>query len=89
MNSDKYRRTVSLICPTCGNTDFEHGDETEPVRCLRCNRVLTREELIQENEEVIGAEVDEMKSEIMQDLKNELRASLKNAFKGSKNIRFK
>jgi hypothetical protein len=27
MDADKYARSVTLMCPTCGHKDFERADE--------------------------------------------------------------
>lgn len=89
MDADKYHRTVTLLCPTCGHKDFEHEGDDGPVRCVTCDRSFTREELIRENGEVIEAELDEMKAEVLRDATKELRDTLRNAFRGSKHIRFK
>ncbi len=89
MDAEKYRRSISLLCPTCGEKDFEHGIGDGPLRCLNCNSSFTREELIRENGDIIEAEVDEVKAEILKDVKQEFRNTLKNAFKGSKHIKFK
>lgn len=82
-----HSRSVSMRCSTCGGEQFEYDNEVEdgPVRCVGCDRVFTREELIRENGEHIEANVDEVKQEIVSDL----RATLRNAFKGSKNITFR
>ncbi len=87
MDADKYSRSVSMICSTCGSKDFEFDAEVQdgPIRCTACDRIFTREELIRENGALIDEHVDEVKSEIVSDLK----ASLRKAFGGSKYIKFK
>jgi methylphosphotriester-DNA--protein-cysteine methyltransferase len=89
MDADKYARSVTLMCPTCGHKDFERADDNSPLRCTSCDRVFTREELIRENGEVIEAEVEELKTEVLRDAKKEQHETLRKAFKGSKHIRFK
>ncbi|MFZ8499128.1 ECs_2282 family putative zinc-binding protein, partial [Staphylococcus aureus] len=66
-----YNRSVSLQCPTCGGTQFEF-DETEFVKCSRCDRVLNKEELRRANGCLIEAEVEEMKAEVLRDVKADL-----------------
>lgn len=86
MDADKYRRSVSLSCPTCGSTEFDIPDDgTQPVTCSRCERTIMRDELVRENSENISAHVEEVKSEIVRDLKD----SLRKAFRGNKNFRIK
>lgn len=73
---NNYDRSISLQCPTCGGTDFEHND-TEQVQCIRCERVLTKDELREANGTRIEAEVDELKAEVLKDV----HADLKKIFK--------
>lgn len=93
MSSEKYNRSVSLLCPTCGCSDFscdEGIDETiQILTCALCEREFTKEELVQENNENIEEHLSEMKKEITKDLADELRKSFKKAFSRNKNIRFK
>jgi len=93
MDSEKYNRSITLLCPTCGGTmfEFEHGvDETiEIATCVKCGRELLKDELIRENEENISEHVEEIGKEVVKDMADELRKSFKNAFRGSKNIKFK
>lgn len=92
MDSEKYNRSVTLLCPTCGNSQLEtqaDDQEKEMIRCPSCDRTMTKEELIRENGESIDANLDEMKEEVLKDVKKEFSDMFKNAFKGSKNIRIK
>ena len=57
MDASKYSRSATMLCPTCGNTDFEHDGDNSPLRCGGCDRVFEREELIRENGEIIEARV--------------------------------
>lgn len=93
MNPDKYNRQVRLICPTCGGDQFETRDDIEEsttvVKCISCDRELTKDELIRENGENIDAHISEMNDQIIEDAAKELRKSLKDAFRGNKNITIK
>jgi len=91
MDSDKYSRPIKLLCPTCGHGDFERNTAVEdgPIRCTSCDRVITREELIRENGEIIESEVAEVKTEIVADYTKELRDSMRKAFSGSKHMKFR
>ncbi|GGD87009.1 hypothetical protein GCM10011515_03120 [Tsuneonella deserti] len=89
MDASKYSRSVTMLCPTCGNTDFEREGDNSTLRCVGCDRVFEQEELVRANGEVIEAELDEMKTGVLRDAKKELRDTLKKAFKGSKHIKFK
>ena len=87
MDTNKFSRSVSMICSTCGGKDFEFDAEVEngPIRCVACDRIFTKDELIQENGALIDEHVEEVKGEIIDDLK----ASFRKAFSGSKHIKFK
>lgn len=89
MDADKYARSVKMLCPTCGNTNFEHDSENSPLRCVGCDRVFEREELSRENGEIIEAELDEMKADVVRDARREFQDTLRKAFKSSKHIKFK
>lgn len=87
---DKYNRSIRMLCPTCGATDFEfETEESELVKCASCERELTKDELIQENDENIQQNVKEATDEAVKDIEKELTKSLKKAFKGNKNIKIK
>lgn len=93
MNFDKYDRNVSLLCPTCGSTQFEYDETLEndyaKLRCVSCDREMTKEELIHENSENIDEHMGEMGKQAVDDVAKEMRKSLKKAFSGNKNIKFK
>lgn len=93
MDVAKYSRSVSLLCPTCGGTQFETEKGADGVveltKCAVCKRVITKDDLIQENSENISEHVKEMGKQITEDLAKELKATLAKAFRGNKNIRIK
>lgn len=80
-------RSVTLICPTCAGLSFEHDNavENSPIRCVGCDRVFTRTELLAENQEVIDGALDSFKAEIV----DNFRDSMKRAFRGSKHIKIR
>lgn len=88
MDADKYNRTVSLLCPTCGHDQFSHEGESssnQVVTCARCGLQLTREELIERNQENIHLNVKDIEKQVVGDLK----AELTKAFRGSKFLKVK
>lgn len=89
INPEKYERNITLLCPVCGNSEFEHFEGIDMVKCIGCGRVTDKDELIQENGVAIESQLDEIKNEINKDLHKELNKMLKDAFNGSKNIRLK
>jgi transposase-like protein len=93
MNPEKYNRSIGMLCPTCGGSDFSYGEGVDEIIqimvCASCKREFNKDELIQENRENIEVHLSEIKDEVTKDAADELRKSLKKAFSGSKNIRFK
>lgn len=93
MNGDKYSRNIELRCPTCGGSQFEYGDDIDNdyanVRCIGCDRTMTKDELIQENAENINENAQEIGKEALDDLAKKMKRDLKKAFKGNKYIKIK
>ncbi|WP_318389322.1 ECs_2282 family putative zinc-binding protein [Enterobacter sp.] len=89
LNPEKYNRNISLLCPVCGNSEMEHVEESETVKCTDCGIELTKDELIKENGQNIDSHIDEIKEELSKDVQKQLNEIFSKAFKGSKNIRIK
>ena len=80
-------RNVRLLCPVCGNDQFSTvgrdiedlldapGDTQFP--CSDCRAIYTKEELIEENQGVIYANIEEIKSEAVKEFEKELKKALK------------
>lgn len=86
---EKYNRNVTLLCPTCGLTQFEYdsenNDDNSLIKCVSCGRTMTKKELIDANDENISAHIEEMGKDIVDDLQNDLRKS----FAGNRFIKIK
>ncbi len=93
MDTEKYNRSVALLCPTCGGTQFSPVSpddiESELQRCASCGREITRDELIRENSENIDEHAKEIEKEVTKDIALELKKQLASAFRGSKFIKLK
>ena len=93
MKDEKYNRNVSMLCPTCGCSQFEFengaAETIEIFECASCGRTLTKEELIKENSENLNEHVKEIGNQVTKDLAKEMKKSLKTIFKGNKNFRIK
>jgi hypothetical protein len=93
VDTEKYNRVLTLLCPTCGGTQFSplspDNIECELQQCVSCGREITRDELIRENSENIDEHVKEIGKEISSDLALELKEQLASAFKGSKFMKVK
>lgn len=78
---EQKKRQVSLQCPTCGGTDFEHDDADTSsaaiVTCVQCNRETTREQLIADNSSNIEHQIEEMKKEVLDEVTKNFRDSMK------------
>lgn len=72
-----YSRSISLQCSTCGGTAFEFEDEHSETRCIGCDRVFTREELIRENNARIENEVEDVKSQLIADVRSDFKKMFK------------
>ncbi|POA34671.1 hypothetical protein [Pseudomonas sp. GW456-12-1-14-TSB6] len=90
MKIGKHSRTIAMQCPTCGGTSFEYESSDSPeVKCIQCERVIQRDELLRENSENIQENLEEIKANIVKDIANQMKKSLTAAFKGNKNIKIK
>lgn len=91
MDANKYNKSISLLCATCGCADFSYDTDSDagPITCMACGRVFTKDELIRDNSEIIEQHTNEIKNQISKDLSEHLRKSMKKAFSGNKNIRIK
>lgn len=71
------KRNISLKCGVCGNASFEYDDvlynsidEAEQVKCTVCNKIYTKEELMEINSTLINNTAEELANEV---LKKELK----------------
>ena len=78
---------VTMYCPICGNdqfstldNDFEDlsdaPDETR-LKCSDCNCIITKEELLESNQDIITAHIDDIQEEFIKDLRKELKKVFK------------
>ena len=89
MADDRFSKSISTQCSTCGGTQFEHEAETGPFRCVGCDRTFTREELLRENGLLIDNEIGEMADDAGKNAREELRKSLRKAVSSSKHFKLK
>lgn len=81
-------RKVTLYCSVCGNDQFSTLDEeiddlmeapdSTKIKCSDCGKVFTKAELIEENQNVINANIEDIKNEAMKELEKELAKAFKN-----------
>jgi uncharacterized Zn finger protein len=81
MDADKYNRTITLLCPTCGSDQFSKQEAAEStvqlVTCANCGREMTKDDLIRENNENITAHVEEVKAEIVDNIRKQFAKMFK------------
>ncbi|MBQ0088817.1 MAG: hypothetical protein KBT27_05760 [Prevotellaceae bacterium] len=80
-------RNVVLRCPTCGNDQFscvdsdiidlsEAFDETK-IQCADCKCIITRAELLEANQDIIDANIEEVTNDVMKDFEKKLKKMFK------------
>ena len=80
-------RNVTLVCPLCGNDQCSSIDcelsslkeapgETR-IKFSDCGRITTKDILIEENQEIINANIEDIKKEAVSDAKKEIEKMLK------------
>lgn len=80
-------RNVTLFCDVCGNDQFstldeincelsEAPDETR-IQCSDCGKIFTKAELLEVNQEVINANIEEIQNEAIKEMEKMLSKALK------------
>ena len=80
-------RNVTLFCDVCGNDQFstldeincelsEAPDETR-IQCSDCRKIFTKAELLEVNQEVINANIEEIQNEAIKEMEKMLSKALK------------
>lgn len=87
MDMKDLSRNVKLYCSICGNDQFGSLDEefvnlkeapgTVRMRCSDCGKIFTKAELIEENQSVIDANLNEIRREAVKEVEKELKKALK------------
>lgn len=90
---------VSMKCSVCGNDQFSAVDETiddlfnasdnTEIKCGDCGRITTKEQLIEDNEHIINANLEDFKEEVANEIKKDFQKKLENKFRGKNGITFK
>ena len=76
-----------MYCPTCGNDQFLCIDENiddllnasddVTLKCSDCGSIFTKRELIEGNQDIISANIEDIKQEAIKDLENKLKKMFK------------
>ena len=80
-------RNVKLYCDVCGNDQFSIIDDIDcelkdapnetKMQCSDCEKIFTKAKLIELNQGVIEANIEDIKSEAVKELDKELAKVLK------------
>lgn len=76
-----FSREVTLLCPTCGNDQFEYPDESEEqaldekilYKCTDCGSEYTKAELLELNQEVINNHIEAIEADIIKEIEKAFR----------------
>lgn len=84
---EDLNKKVTLYCDRCGNDQFYFEDTNNSdvelvsddtiLKCSDCGKIFTKEELIELNAEVITANVEDMKEEIVKEAQREINKLFK------------
>lgn len=80
-------RSITLFCDVCGNDQFATLDEIKcelseapeetRIQCSDCGKIFTKGELLEVNQEVINANVEEIQNEAIKEMEKKLAKALK------------
>lgn len=80
-------RKVTIYCPTCGNDQFSCVDadidnlsdapNDAKLKCADCNSIFTKGELIEGNQDIINANIEDIKQEAIKELEKKLEEIFK------------
>ena len=80
-------RNVKLYCPTCGNDQFSCVDyeiedlsnapDDTKIQCADCKCIITKAELIEANQDVINANIEEVQEDLLKDLEKKIKKLFK------------
>lgn len=80
-------KNIKLLCPLCGNDQFESLDvsfddlrdspDDVQIKCTDCQSVYTKSEIIEENQGLISANIEQFKKEALKELDKKLKKILR------------
>lgn len=76
-------RNVTLYCPTCGNDlfsavdsaidDLSDAPDDTKLQCADCKSIFIKQELIDCNQDLINANIEDIKNEAIKELEKSLK----------------
>lgn len=83
----RIERTLTLYCPVCGNDMFSCVDleldnlsdapDHARMQCSDCKNIFTKAELMEGNQDIINANIEEIKQESLKAFEKELKKIFK------------
>lgn len=79
-------RKISMHCPTCGNDQFSTVDDVEDLvdapddtkfKCSDCKSVFTKAELLESNQDIINANIEDIEAEAIKEFEKKLKKIFK------------
>jgi len=69
-------RNVPLLCSVCGNDQFsfDNEDEKTTYKCSNCGAEFEKDVLLAENQNVINANIEDIKKEAVKELKKNFKS---------------
>ena len=66
---DKYEKSVTLRCVTCGDTELEYNEDKTTIVCQRCGKEYPGgyDELVALNQSEIDEELEKLGKEALED----------------------
>ncbi|MFC2110646.1 hypothetical protein ACFLRU_07040 [Bacteroidota bacterium] len=77
---NSYKKSVKLLCITCGESDFESEEDKTEIICKICNRkhLGGYDELLELNQENIDSEIEKTTEEVLKDFEKDFNKLFKN-----------
>ena len=81
-----YSREIKMLCPVCANDQFSSLDgfddldiapDNSKLQCADCGATFTKEELIEKNQHIIDANIEDVKKDLLKDLEKEIKKMFK------------
>ncbi len=79
---------ITLLCSICGSDqfdsldkeyeDFTQAPDSARFKCSGCGKIYTKSELLDENKEIIKANIEDNQNEFIDEFEKELKKLFKN-----------
>ena len=79
-------KEIKMICPICGNDQFEleykeyeninDAPDEANIKCSDCGTSFSKEDLIEENSELIDIAIEDLKKEVVEQLEAKIKKEM-------------